>query len=112
MIVDTSTVDPATSQENAGAAAEKGVGYLDCPILGRPSGCGNWTLPARRRAGTPEESDARARSVRFEGCPCGPIRARQHAEALNQLMFGAINSVTAEMFAAAVTVGMDPGSAV
>ena len=51
VIVDTSTVDPATSQENASAAAARGVGYLDCPILGRPAGCGNWTLPA---GGDPE----------------------------------------------------------
>lgn len=109
VIVDTSTVDPVTSQENAKAAAERGVGYLDCPILGRPSGVGHWTLPA----GGELEHLERARPIlevfASRIVHVGPSGHGTTLKLLNQLMFGAINSVTAEMFAAAVTVGMDPG---
>jgi 3-hydroxyisobutyrate dehydrogenase-like beta-hydroxyacid dehydrogenase len=108
VVVDTSTVDPATSQENARAAAESGVGYLDCPILGRPSGVGRWTLPT---GGEPEHLEA-ARPVLETFASrivhVGPSGYGNTLKLLNNLMFGAINSATAEMFAAAVYVGLDP----
>jgi 3-hydroxyisobutyrate dehydrogenase-like beta-hydroxyacid dehydrogenase len=109
LIVDTSTVDPATSQDNASAAAERGVGYLDCPILGRPSGCGRWTLPAggdpeHLRAATPVLETFASRIVHI-----GPSGHANMLKLLNNLMFGAINSVTAEMFALGERLGMDPG---
>jgi 2-hydroxymethylglutarate dehydrogenase len=59
VIVDLSTVDPGGTQKMAAAAHEKAVGYLDAPVLGRPQGCGNWTLPV----GGDEESLAKARPV-------------------------------------------------
>ncbi|MCP4306526.1 MAG: NAD(P)-dependent oxidoreductase [bacterium] len=109
VIVDTSTVDPTTSKENARAAAELGVGYLDCPILGRPAGCGNWTLPAggdpeHLRTVTPVLEAFASRVVHI-----GPSGHGNTLKLLNNLMFGAINSVTAEMFALAERVGMEPG---
>ena len=45
IIVDLSTVDPFTSQENYKLAKNNNAGYLDAPILGRPQKCGEWTLP-------------------------------------------------------------------
>ena len=45
VVVDTSTVDPATSRANAERVAVSGAAYLDCPILGRPSAAGRWMLP-------------------------------------------------------------------
>ena len=50
IIADTSTVDPQTSRENAVIAEKRGIGYLDCPVLGRPVACGNWTLPVGGKA--------------------------------------------------------------
>lgn len=109
VIVDTSTVDPATSQANAAAAAERAVGYLDCPILGRPSGVGQWTLPVggdpeHLRVATPVLETFASRIVHL-----GTSGRGNTLKLLNNLMFGAINSVTAEMFALATEVGMDPG---
>lgn len=106
VIADTSTVDPATSEQNAAAAAERGVGYLDCPILGRPAGCGQWTLPVggepeHLRAVTPVLEAFASRIVHV-----GPSGHGNTLKLLNNLMFGAINSVTAEMFALAHRLGM------
>lgn len=109
VIVDTSTVDPATSKENARVAAEQGVGYLDCPILGRPSGCGRWTIPAGGEAEHLQAAIPVLETFASRIVHVGPSGHGNTLKLLNQLMFGAINSVTAEMFAAAVTVGMDPG---
>jgi 3-hydroxyisobutyrate dehydrogenase-like beta-hydroxyacid dehydrogenase len=109
IIVDTSTVDPATSRENAAAAADKGVGYLDCPILGRPSGVGRWTLPTGGQlepiaAVTPVLETIAAKIVHV-----GPVGHGNMLKLLNNLMFGAINTITAEVFALGDRLGMEPG---
>ncbi len=99
VIVDTSTVDPGTSRHNAGLAAERGVGYLDCPILGRPSNVGAWTLPV----GGESEHLERARPVLNAFASniihLGSVGQGNTLKLLNNLMFGAINSITAEVFA-------------
>jgi 3-hydroxyisobutyrate dehydrogenase-like beta-hydroxyacid dehydrogenase len=45
VIVDMSTVDPASTRRMNELAFKKGVGYLDAPVLGRPASIGNWALP-------------------------------------------------------------------
>ena len=109
VIVDTSTVDPATSQSNARAALELGVGYLDCPILGRPSGAGHWTLPT---GGEPQHIAAAEPVLRTFAARIihvGPSGHGNMVKLLNNLMFGAINAVTCEVFALAKCLGMEPG---
>ena len=107
VIIDTSTVDPQTSRHNAELAAERGVGYLDSPILGRPSNVGSWTLPV---GGEPEHLE-RVRPVLNAFASnivhLGPVGQGNTLKLLNNLMFGAINSITAEVFALSDQVGID-----
>jgi 3-hydroxyisobutyrate dehydrogenase-like beta-hydroxyacid dehydrogenase len=108
LIVDTSTVDPATSQQNAKAAMIKNVGYLDCPILGRPSACGNWTLPT---GGDPQYIPIAAPVLETFAAKIvhvGPSGHGNMLKLLNNLMFGAINSITCEVFALGERLGMEP----
>lgn len=108
ILVDTSTMDPATTRQMAGQAAEAGVGYLDAPVLGRPEGFGNWCLPI---GGDPEAMEtarpvleAIARTIIHVGAS-----GSGHAiKLLNNLMFGAINAITVEAFAGAAAVGVSP----
>lgn len=107
VIVDVSTVDPATSRDNAKAAVEKGVGYLDCPILGRPAAAGHWTLPSGGEAEhlalvTPVLETFADRIVHV-----GPSGQGNMLKLLNNLMFGAINAITCEVFALGERLGMD-----
>lgn len=108
VIVDTSTVDPETTRRLAHRAAAVGVGYLDAPILGRPDTCGAWTLPVGGEPVAIEIArpvlDALARSV----VHVGPAGAGNAIKLLNQLMFGAINAITAEVFAVAPLAGVSP----
>lgn len=107
VIVDTSTVDPQTSRRNAELAAEQGIGYLDCPILGRPSNAGAWTLPV----GGEREHLELARPILNTFASTiehlGPVGQGNTLKLLNNLMFGAINSITAEVFALSDHVGLD-----
>jgi len=108
VIVDTSTVDPATSQRNADVSAELSVGYLDCPILGRPSGVGHWTLPTGGDLEHVESVMPILETFASRIVHVGPSGCGNTLKLLNNLMFGAINSATAEVFAAALYVGLSP----
>ncbi len=108
VIVDLSTVDPGSTQKMAAAAREKGVGYLDTPVLGRPQACGNWTLPV----GGDEASLEKARPVLEKLAKrvvlVGPSGHGNVVKLLNNLMFGAINSITVEVMALCAKMGMPP----
>lgn len=108
VVADTSTVDPATTQRMADRAAEAGVGYLDAPVLGRPEACGRWTLPVGGNSEDLEVArpalDAIARNISHAGAS-GSGNA---IKLLNNLMFGAINAITAEALATAALVGLSP----
>jgi len=108
VIADLSTVDPVSTQRNAARAAELGVGYLDCPVLGRPQSIGKWTLPT----GGTEEAVATAEPV-LEAIAgriihVGPSGWGNIIKLLNNMMFGVINAVTVEIMALCAKVGMDP----
>ena len=108
VIVDTSTVDPATSQANAQAAQQSGVGYLDCPILGRPAGVGHWTLPT---GGDPRHIETVAPvldAFASKVVHVGPSGHGNMLKLLNNLMFGTINAVTCEVFALGERLSMRP----
>lgn len=108
VIVDLSTVDPFSTQQNAQKAKKNGVGYIDAPVLGRPQKCGNWTLPVGGDKRDLEKArkvlEVLASSVIYVGpSGCGNI-----VKLLNNMMFGAINSITAEILAICTKLGMSP----
>ncbi len=108
VIVDMSTIDPATTTEMAALALAKGVGYVDAPVLGRPATVGKWALPA---GGRKEDID-RCRPVLSQFAAhvlnVGPSGSGHKIKLLNQMMFGAINAMTAEMMAVASQIGIQP----
>jgi 3-hydroxyisobutyrate dehydrogenase len=108
VIVDMSTIDPATTVAMAEQARARGVGYVDAPVLGRPATIGKWALPA---GGRPEDID-RCRPILALFAAhvphVGPSGSGHKIKLLNQMMFGAINAMTAEMMAVAERVGIAP----
>jgi 3-hydroxyisobutyrate dehydrogenase len=107
-IVDMSTSDPDISAKMANLAEKKGVDFLDAPVLGRPATVGQWALPV----GGQEEAIERCKPVfkifAAHIFHAGPAGAGHKIKLLNQLMFGAINAMTAEMMAIADKVGIEP----
>jgi len=108
VLVDMSTVDPRTTVRMAQLAKGRGVGYLDAPVLGRPVSVGRWALPV----GGAEEDLGRcmpvlsllaARVIYVGESGCG-----NKIKLLNQMMFGAINAMTAEMMAVSDRLGIAP----
>ena len=108
VIVDLSTVDAFSTRRNAEQAAAKGVGYLDCPVLGRPQGCGKWTLPTGGDARHLEKARPILENLAARILPVGPSGHGNVVKLLNNMMFGAINAITAEVFALSARLGMEP----
>lgn len=108
VIVDHSTVDPGVTRAMAKAALAKGVGYLDAPVLGRPASVGHWALPVGGNEKHLSQCRPILKLVASKILHVGPIGAGNQIKLLNQLMFGAINAMTAEMMAIAAKMGIEP----
>lgn len=108
VIVDLSTVDPFTTQKNAKCAKEVGIGYVDAPVLGRPQNCGKWTLPVGGEKGDIEKCRKVIEVLASRIIHVGPSGWGNVVKLLNNMMFGAINAITAEIFAICKKFGMDP----
>lgn len=108
IVVDHSTVDPGTSEQMSLSAAESGVDYLDAPVLGRPATIGNWTFAV---GGVKDVLDKCRPVLEIMGkhvIHVGPAGAGNRIKLLNQMMFGAINAMTAEMMAVSDAMGIAP----
>jgi len=108
VIVDTSTVDPDSTRAMAARAAESGAGYLDAPILGRPDMCGIWTFPV---GGEPDVLERARPVLEVLGSSVrhvGRTGSGNAIKLLNNLMFGVINAISAEVMVACERVGVSP----
>lgn len=105
---DMSTSDPASLEALASDLGEAGERLLDAPVLGRPDRCGAWTIPV----GGNEAALERGRHVlerlaaRVEHL--GPRGSAHTLKLLNNLMFAAINVVSAEVIGACEALGLPP----
>ncbi len=108
IIIDFSTVDPKTSSCMAEIAQAKGVGYLDSPVLGRPATVGSWALPVGGNKAVLDKCIDLLQLVAAHVIHIGPSGSGNKVKLLNQMMFGAINAMTAEMMAVSSEVGIPP----
>lgn len=107
VVIDTSTVDPQTTRQNAAGVEETGAAYLDCPILGRPSATGKWMLPT---GGSPEALEyvkPVLRTFAADAVHVGDHGAGNALKLLNQMMFSCINAISSEVMAICDHVGID-----
>lgn len=109
VVVDTSTVDPKTTQNNAEKLEEAtGSAYLDCPILGRPSATGKWMLPTGGNKDALEYALPVLKTFAANAISVGDHGAGNALKLLNQMMFSCINAISSEVMAVAEHVGVDP----
>lgn len=108
VIVDLSTVDPFSTQRNAEKAKKVGIGYIDAPVLGRPQKCGNWTLPVGGEKQDLQKSRQVLETLASNIIYVGPSGCGNIVKLLNNMMLGAINSITAEILAICTKLGMSP----
>jgi 2-hydroxy-3-oxopropionate reductase len=112
VIVDMSTIAPATARALAERAARKGVAMLDAPVSGGEIGAIDGTLSIM--VGGDERALERVRPVLAAmGKPerivhIGPSGAGQICKACNQICIGGALAAVSEAFALARRAGIDP----
>lgn len=110
LVVDCSTIDPATAQRVAAAASQKGFGMLDAPVSGGVAGAENGTLTFI--VGGEETALERARPL-FDVMGAnvfhaGGSGAGQIAKICNNMLLAVSMAGTAEALSLGVDNGLDP----
>ena len=108
LVVDFSTIAPASSRAMAAALAERGVAYLDAPVTGGTEGARAGTLSVL--VGGEADDLERARPV-LEAVGrtithLGPVGACQEAKAVNQVLVAGSYAAVAEALALGQRLGL------
>ena len=80
---------------------------MDAPVLGRPQGCGTFTLPCGSSESDLEKVKPVLDNLARRVILGGGVGSGNIVKLLNNLMFGVINAITAEVMGVCAKVGMD-----
>lgn len=108
LVIDFSTIAPATSRALAAVLAQRGVGYLDAPVTGGTEGAAAGSLSIL--VGGPEEQLERARPllevVGSRITHFGAVGSGQNVKAVNQILVAGSYAAVAEGLALARRLGL------
>ncbi len=110
LVIDCSTIDPATARRVSGAAADRGLDMLDAPVSGGTAGAENGTLtfivggPAKALRRAQPLLDVMGANV-FHA---GGNGAGQIAKICNNMLLAVLMAGTAEALSLGVDNGLDP----
>lgn len=109
LVIDCSTIAPASARKVAGAAGDRGLAMLDAPVSGGTAGAQAGTLTFI--VGGPEATLERARpylqAMGRNIFHCGDSGAGQVAKLCNNMALGVIMAVTGEALALGAAHGLD-----
>ena len=108
LVVDFSTIAPASSRAMAAALAERGVAYLDAPVTGGTEGARAGTLSVLVGGGADDVERARPvlEAVGRTITHLGPVGAGQEAKAVNQVLVAGSYAAVAEALALGQRLGL------
>jgi len=108
MVVDFSTIAPASSRTMAAALAEHGVAYLDAPVTGGTEGARAGSLSVLVGGGAADLERARPvlEAVGRTITCLGPVGAGQEAKAVNQVLVAGSYAAVAEAMALGQRLGL------
>ncbi|MCK9488879.1 MAG: NAD(P)-dependent oxidoreductase [Xanthomonadales bacterium] len=109
LVVDTSTVSPATARTAAQRLAARGVGFVDAPVTGGVEGARNGTLSVLVGGGAADVERVRPLLASFGQriAHFGAVGAGQAAKAVNQVMVAGIAEAVCEGLALAERLELD-----
>jgi len=101
LVIDCSTISPATAQAMAQRLAERGVGYLDAPVTGGTEGAKAGTLTVLCGGNKTDLERARPVLETIGGSihHFGPVGAGQQVKAVNQVLVAGSYAAVAEAMA-------------
>lgn len=112
IVVDTSTVSPATPRALAPRFAERGLSWIDAPVSGGPSGAadGRLTIMAGGEAEPLRRAEPVLRALAARLIHVGPSGAGAVAKLANNLLLGANLLAAAEVVRLVRRAGVDPAA--
>ncbi len=110
VIVDFSTIDPATNRAMAAACDRAGVAYLDAPVSGGTAGAaaGTLTVVIGGAAAAVERAQPILQAVGTHIVHVGPSGAGSTVKLINQLLVGVNLAAVCEAFVLSQRAGIDP----
>ncbi len=110
LVIDCSTIAPATAQKVAKAAAQRGLAMLDAPVSGGTAGAaaGTLTFIVGGEAETLERARPILSAMGKNVFHVGGSGAGQVAKLCNNMALGVIMAVTGEALALGAAHGLDP----
>jgi 3-hydroxyisobutyrate dehydrogenase len=110
LIVDFSTIDPATSRAMAAECQQSGVAYLDAPVSGGVSGAaaGTLTIVVGGDATAVERAQPLLQAVGKKVVHVGSSGAGSTIKLINQLLVGVNLAAVCEAFVLGQRAGVDP----
>ncbi len=109
LVIDCSTIAPATSRRLAAALAERGIHYIDAPVTGGTEGARAGRLSVLV-GGAPEQLERARPLLEVLGSAIthfGPVGAGQEAKAVNQVLVAGSYAAVAEALSLAERLGLD-----
>jgi 3-hydroxyisobutyrate dehydrogenase-like beta-hydroxyacid dehydrogenase len=109
LVIDCSTISPATSRRLAAALAERQVGYIDAPVTGGTEGAKAGTLSVLVGGDSQHLERARPLLEVIGGriTHFGPVGSGQEAKAVNQVLVAGSYAAVAEALQLAERLGLD-----
>ena len=109
LVIDCSTISPATSRRLAAALAERAIRYLDAPVTGGTEGAQAGTLSVLVGGDARDLEQARPLLQVLGGAIThfGPVGAGQEAKAVNQVLVAGSYAAVAEALQLAERLGLD-----
>ncbi|KEF40758.1 MAG: tartronate semialdehyde reductase [Cyanobium sp. CACIAM 14] len=108
LVIDFSTIAPASSRRLAAALAERGVAYLDAPVTGGTEGAraGSLSVLVGGAATDLERARPVLEAVGGRIAHFGPVGAGQEAKAVNQVLVAGSYAAVAEAMALGQRLGL------
>ena len=109
LVIDCSTIAPATSRRLAAALAEREIHYIDAPVTGGTEGARAGTLSVLV-GGAPEQLERARPLLEVLGSSIthfGPVGAGQEAKAVNQVLVAGSYAAVAEALNLAERLGLN-----
>lgn len=109
VVVDHSTVAPATARQAAAMLAERGIGFVDAPVSGGVEGARNGKLSvmAGGRQADLEKARPALECYAARLSHLGDVGQGQATKAVNQVMVAGINEAVCEALALGQALGLD-----
>lgn len=108
VFADLSTSAPSEIRALAETLGPGGSRIIDAPILGRPESCGSWTIPVGGEAAAVDVVRPVLEKIASRVIHVGSLGSGHTIKLLNNMMFAAINVITAEAVGACDWLGVDP----